>query len=201
MPMTDWPGAKPVTPLPAASTTPANSVPGVKGRASLVWYRPCTFNPSTKPMLAACTLTRTCAGATSGIATSLSGMLSMVSYCSTTTAFMRFLTSAREVYRDLSASCKQQSADPALAVLPERLSQLALQNLAGAGERQWLVRDLDAARTLVAGDQRLAELHEFVRVRLRAGLRHHDGMDLLAPTLVGDTNHGALRHGRMLRQR
>src|ERR1700752_2672036 len=39
-------------------------------------------------MLAACTLTRTWPAATSGSATSLSGMLSMVSYCSTTTAFM-----------------------------------------------------------------------------------------------------------------
>src|SRR5205814_8366881 len=39
-------------------------------------------------MLAACTLTRTCPAATSGSATSFSGILSMVSYCSTTTAFI-----------------------------------------------------------------------------------------------------------------
>src|SRR5689334_5851884 len=47
-------------------------------------------------MLAACTLTRTCPAETSGSATSLSGMLSILSYCSTTTAFMlipdRFLS-------------------------------------------------------------------------------------------------------------
>src|SRR5262245_24350915 len=176
-------------------------------------------------MLAAWTLTRTCPAPMSGNATSFSGMLSMLSYCSTTTAFMRIpdpVAKYRRVGKGALAPCPPSvlysrwwarfalrtlrfcwptSADAPLAVLPERLSQLALQDLAGAGERQRLVADLDAARAFVAGDQRLAELHQFVRHGLRAGLGHHGGVDLLTPALAGDADHVALRYRRVLRQR
>src|SRR4029079_6416948 len=49
------------------------------------------------------------------------------------------------------------SAHHALAIFPVRLAEFALEDLAGSRQRQRACRDLDAARALVACDQRLAE--------------------------------------------
>ena len=57
-----------------------------------------------------------------------------------------------------------------LPVFPERLAQLALENLAGSRQWQRVLADLDAARALVARDQRLAEFDQFVRRDLGAAL-------------------------------
>ena len=43
-----------------------------------------------------------------------------------------------------------------LPVLPERLAQGALENLAGSRQRQRIFADIDAARAFVAGDQATA---------------------------------------------
>ncbi len=88
-------------------------------------------------------------------------------------------------------------AHAALLFLPERRPQLALENLAGAGQRQRLLADVDTARALVAGDQGLGELDQFAGRDLRAALGHHHGMHLLAPVLMRDADHGALRHRGM----
>ena len=41
------PGASVVTPAPTATTVPADSVPGTKGTAGLIWYCPATKRAST----------------------------------------------------------------------------------------------------------------------------------------------------------
>src|SRR5882757_4492387 len=93
------------------------------------------------------------------------------------------------------------SAHVPLAVLPERPAQLALQDLAGTRERQRCRGNVGAARAFVAGNQRLAVLHQLLRRGAGAALHHHDSVDLLAPALAWNADHGALRHCRMLRQR
>src|SRR5258707_6525895 len=52
------------------------------------------------------------------------------------------------------------SAHHALAVFPIGLAQFALEDLAGAGQWQRGLCDLDTARAFVTRDQRLAELHQ-----------------------------------------
>src|ERR1700722_1923914 len=51
---------------PTATTWPATSLPGTKGREGLIWYCPATKRPSTKFTPAASTATTTCPGPGSG---------------------------------------------------------------------------------------------------------------------------------------
>src|SRR5664279_6333683 len=75
------------------------------------------------------------------------------------------------------ASLENALAHPPLPVFPERLAQLALEHLARARKRQRAVPEIDAARTLVSGDQGLAELDQLIGRDLGAALEHDHGMD------------------------
>src|SRR5690242_5795146 len=68
-------------------------------------------------------------------------------------------------------------------LLPERLAQLALEDFAGAGERQRLVAHVDAARAFVVRDSLLAECDHLGGIDRDAGLAHNDRMHSLAPAL------------------
>ncbi len=63
-------------------------------------------------------------------------------------------------------------------------------------ESMHLVDEPDAARHLVAGQVLAGVLDEIVVGRRGALTRLHDGRDLLAETLVGDTDHEHVEHIR-----
>src|SRR5262252_5907551 len=89
--MTRSPGARSVTPLPTASTRPANSAPGENGNGGLCWYLPAMSSVSKK--LSATALTRTSAspGPARGASTSASCSALGGPKCVQRTAFIRLI--------------------------------------------------------------------------------------------------------------
>ena len=61
-PNTGWPTARSVTPSPTVTTSPANSLPGVKGTGTDTWYWLATNRTSGKLTAAAATRTTTSPG-------------------------------------------------------------------------------------------------------------------------------------------
>src|SRR5262249_2187733 len=82
---------------------------------------------------------------------------------------------------------------------PLFLSQDELLHLAGRGLGQ--LAELDRGRAFVARDLLAAELDDLRLGGAVAGLERHESLGPLAPGLVGDGDHGALQHGRVLRDR
>src|SRR3954454_22193118 len=83
--------------------------------------------------------------------------------------------------------------DEALRALPVSGSQRLLVRLAQRAERDG-VGEVDRLGRVVGT---LAVLHhrdELVGGRLGTRPKHHDGLHRLTPALVGDTDHGRLRH-------
>src|ERR1022692_334661 len=72
------------------------------------------------------------------------------------------------------------------AAAPVRLSQDALEQLAGAGLRQGIVAELDRTRHLVTGDQCATVLDQLVFVRGIPGAQRDNRMDGLPPARVGN---------------
>src|ERR1700688_3853277 len=81
-----------------------------------------------------------------------------------------------------------------------RLPQPRLEHLAGCGQRE-RVDYFHRARALVWRDQRLAVLAQLLARRGHAWLEHDDGMNALAPRVVGNAEDRARRNGWVLRDR
>src|ERR1700739_4267470 len=99
----------------------------------------------------------------------------------------------------VASATAASSIDLAHLALPERRAQLALDDLSSTGQRQPLIADFKAAWTLVAGDPLAAESDDIIGGHHRARLARDDGMDRFARLFAGNSDDGALRHGRMLR--
>jgi hypothetical protein len=85
------PGRRWSTPSPTASTMPANSAPGTKGRGGLNWYLPSTISRSGKFRLAALMAMRTSPAAGSGVGRSCQRSASAPSRVSQSQACMGVL--------------------------------------------------------------------------------------------------------------
>src|SRR5689334_6893557 len=99
----------------------------------------------------------------------------------------------------VSAVASAPCLDRALAVLPVRIAQLALEELARRLARQ-LVREVDRARPLELGEPSREALHDrgpqhLVRRDTRRGL--DDRLDLLAHVVVGNAEHRDVADPRM----
>src|SRR5688500_13929020 len=78
--------------------------------------------------------------------------------------------------------------DPFLVPRTERLTQLALADLARLVARQ-LAADLDRPRLLVVGEMLLDEPRDLGRLERVARFGLHDGVHRLAPLFVRDSDH------------
>src|SRR5438477_13204913 len=88
------------------------------------------------------------------------------------------------------------SVDLALAAFPIRGAELELLELAGGGAGQ-LGSELDRRRALEVGQVGAAVLDELGLGGLGACFEDDQGLDRLAPLLVGDADDADLGHGRM----
>jgi hypothetical protein len=79
-------------------------------------------------------------------------------------------------------------------------AELALEDLAGAGDRE-CIDEVGAARRLVAGDEALAVRPELPRRRGRAGPQDDGGVDALPPPRVRHPDDHAGRDGRVAGER
>src|SRR6185295_11975781 len=82
---------------------------------------------------------------------------------------------------------------------PVGLAKLELLELAGGGADE-RVPDLDRGGALVVGHAAPAVLHQIPLGAARARAQDHEGLDGLAPFLVGDADHRDLGHRGMLEQ-
>src|SRR5436190_2294385 len=89
------------------------------------------------------------------------------------------------------------SADAAVAPFPVRLAEPELLQLSCGGARQ-LRPELDRRRALEVREMLSAEVHELLLRRCRVRLRDDEGLDGLAPLLIGDTDDADLGDGGML---
>src|SRR6266480_1288190 len=94
------------------------------------------------------------------------------------------------------SSSTRSDSSPSLPREPG-LAQLGLAHLAVRVARE-LVHELDHARTLVVGKVVAAPGDHAFGVERRAGARLHDGVEDLAPAVVGHAEHGAVDHVGML---
>src|SRR5580692_4033970 len=97
---------------------------------------------------------------------------------------------AGDDFFDGAAPCTSY-ASVHLAILPrpKGIAQMAAQDLAGGVARQGF-DEVDRLRRLEARDALAGEADDIRRRRLLAGLHHHDGLDRLAPFVVGHADHG-----------
>src|SRR5213594_1203462 len=86
--------------------------------------------------------------------------------------------------------------DPLLLAPPLLLAQHELLDLPGGGLRQ--VAELDGGGTLEVSDVPAAELDDLLLGRRHPRLQRDERFGPLAPSLVGDRDHRALEHGRVL---
>src|SRR6059036_3861536 len=94
------------------------------------------------------------------------------------------------------ASALMRLVDPLLLAPPLLLAQHELLDLPGGGLRQ--VAELDGGGTLEVSDVPAAELDDLLLGRRHPRLQRDERFGPLAPPLVGDRDHRALEHGRVL---
>ena len=85
-----------------------------------------------------------------------------------------------------------------LVALPIGFAQFRLQDFAGAGQGQGIGFEADAAGAFVVGDPFVAVGDDGGLVGILAFRQADDGVDLIAPILVRNADHGAFDDGVML---
>src|SRR6516165_12407131 len=92
-----------------------------------------------------------------------------------------------------SGTTDRARSNGVLAAGPVRLAQGALEHLAGSAARQ-VLDDVDRSRALVVRQAGAAEGDDVGGGELRAGGGDDDGLDGLAPVLVGNADDHAFAH-------